>query len=230
MKKKLTDDSFFAENKHFKYDNEYDLNPDEVETLKKTPSHSKDRMVKDIMAGKDEDFLAKMDTEESGRQYVAEKEEAKKQKQVDQTLEIADRLDMSKKSFSSYRVNVAEYGMWLLIKKDFPAGYEYHCIPTKPGHLDVYGKSMETKEGILFVLKDKSGKVYAHGMRLSYKPLVDEKAVRLMATNVENTVDALEHRLINTKQDKVEEIVKKYKSSQNSKDGTIYTGTKNSSS
>lgn len=160
------------------------------------------RARKQVEADESEKYLLEVD-KPTGPEYVAQEETKKLKEAKDQKDEIANYLDMSH-GFSSYRANLAEWGMWTLMQKDFPPGFEYHCIPTKSGPLNIYGKNFTAKDGILFVLKAPSGKVYAKAVTCSYMPEVDVKAVGLLAVEVENTVDSLKGILLSDKKIKIE--------------------------
>jgi hypothetical protein len=132
---------------------------------------------------------------DSGPEYVA-KQETEKLKQSAIKKEATIDYVASTITHESYRANLAEWGMWLLMQKDFPSRFEYHCIPTKDGDLNIYGKNFFTKEGILFVLKAPNGKVFIKAVQCSYMPKVDVNAVGLLSVEVENTVDSLKGLLL----------------------------------
>ena len=184
--------SAFKDDK-FKYENE-DFTPEELKDLERKDFNPK--LLEDIQEKKDEDFVEVMEDDERATAYVEGVEKAKISKAKDLRDEAANYVDLGRKgSFASYRINLAEWGMWTLMQKGFPKGYEYHCIPTKEGSLDIYGKNFKTRDGIIFVLKDKEGKVYIRAMGISLNTEIDVSNIQLMAVEVENTIDAIEGRL-----------------------------------
>lgn len=177
----------------FKYENE-DFTPEELKDLERKDFDPK--LLKNIQEKKDKDFVEVMEDDDRGAAYVEGVERGKISKAKDLKDEAANYVDMGKGgSFSSYRANLAEWGMWILMHKNLPKGYEYHCIPTKEGSLDIYGKNFKTKDGIIFVLKDLDGKVYIRAMGISLDTEVDVSNVQLMAVEVENTIDSIEGKL-----------------------------------
>lgn len=199
-KNKFKKDSPF-EGKEFSVENVHGLDPKQVEDIKSTPGHSRDKKFEQEIEHKQEEFMQAMEgSEDTGRDYVEHEEKEKISRHVKQKEEVMNYLDMSA-DFASYRANIAEYGMWLMMSKFFPVGYEYHCVPSKEGTMNIYGKTFDTQSGIIFVLKEPKGKVYIQAMKCYYDPTIDVPAIQLMAVNVENTVDMLEGNLMPTKTD-----------------------------
>lgn len=190
----------------FSGENEYGLDPDQVKKVKKTPEHSKDKMLEAVVDEKSQEFVEAMEgDEESARDYVEEQEKGKIKKAQERKDAAMNFLDMSS-GFSSYRTNAAEFGMLILMSKFFPQGYEYHCIPTSKGSQNIYGKVFDTQDGILFVLKEPKGKVFVRAMKCSYDPMIDVPALEVLSVQMENTVDMLEGKLIPTKSDDKDKI------------------------
>lgn len=186
------DSSAFKDDK-FKYENE-NFTPEEMKELER--KNFDPRIEKEIQDKKDLEFMETMEDDDRATKYIESVETLKMQRAQDLKDEAANYVDMAKGgSYNSYKVNLAEWGMWLLMQKRFPKGYEYHCIPTKPGNLDIYGRNFDTKDGVLFVLKDKQGKIYIKAMGISLNTEVDVGAVQLLAVEVENTIDYIEGNL-----------------------------------
>lgn len=199
--------SAFKDDK-FKYESE-DFTPEEMKELERKGFDPE--VAKKIQEEKDLKFMETMEDDSRAADYVESVETLKMKRAQKLKEEVADYVDMAKGgSYSSYKVNLAEWGMWLLMQKNFPKGYEYHCIPTKPGDLNIYGRNFETKDGVLFVLKDKQGRVYIKAMGISLDTMADVTSVQLLAVEVENTIDAIEGTLESIDSNKVvDDAVKK---------------------
>ena len=185
----------------FKYDNTMEFNPEEVNYVaRQNTKRDKNKALKEIQEQKDIEFIETMEKDDDVTdKYIADTEQAKLKKTHEQREEMANALDMLTGK-SSYRVNIAEYGMYVLMHSGFSSRYEYHCVPTKKGQINVYGKSIDVEDGLLFVLKDtKTGKVYTSGMLCSYDAQIDLYGIHVMATNVENRVDSLDGTLVSSK-------------------------------
>jgi len=188
---KKTENLFFKEKK-FRNENEHNLPDHVVEDIRDTPElKNKKKKLNDALKKDGEDFVNIMEDDDKASKYVEDTEREKLVRSYQQGEEAKSILDGMTQS--SYRANIAEYGMWILVNKYFPKHYQYHCVPTKKGDLNIYGKNFDTKEGLIFVLKDMTtGNVYIKAMLCVYDPDIDIKGVHLMAVEVENTVDALE--------------------------------------
>ncbi len=155
------------------------------------------RMRKEAEAEEGDYDLLQTD-KDSGPEYVAMQETQKLKDSKAKKEEAADYV-ANTLSHESYRANLAEWGMYLLMQKDFPIGFEYHCIPTKDGSLNIYGKHFFTQEGILFVLKAPNGKVFIKAVMCCYQSEIDVNAVGLLSVEMENTVDSLKGLLLSDK-------------------------------
>ncbi len=215
----------FKEKDEFIHENEYGFDSQTVKDIKKTPEHSRDKRLKEAIEKQDYEFVEKMEDDDSAAKYVEQTEQEKMKRAAMQTEEAADFLDFKGKSTSSYIAGAAEYGTWLLLHKYFPQGYDYMVVPTKTGTTRICGRTLDTREGVVFVLKDPRGGIRMSAMGLSFDPMVDVRGLQMMAVNVENTVDFLEGNLEETdsqKAKKVKEIVDKYGNELN-KTGTTKT-------
>jgi hypothetical protein len=152
------------------------------------------RTRKQVEADEGEKDLIETD-KDTGPEYVAKQETQKLKDAKELKAEATDYVDMAPGA-SSYRANLAEWGMWLLMQKEIPTTFEYHCIPTKEGSMNVYGRVFQTHDGILFVLKAPNGKVFAKAMRVCMTPEIDVNAVGLLAVELENTYDSLKGLLL----------------------------------
>jgi hypothetical protein len=138
----------------------------------------------------DESYLEEVD-KDTGPITVALEEEANIKKEKKQKEEEMNYLDGLKKDPRSYRINLAEAGMYGLTDIDWPLFWEYHCIPTEQGKtIRVYEKDIQTKDGILFVLRAPNKITYLKGMSCSYDIPVDLKGVEEMLVVVEDTLDS----------------------------------------
>lgn len=153
-------------------------------------------------------FLDKMESEQSATAHIKETEDEKLKKGKEVKEEVMDFLDFNRKSYSSYRVNLSEWGMYQLMSMDLPFGWHYHCIPTKTDKLDIYGKSFDTKEGIVFVLRSPDKKVYVRAMRCTYEVPLDLRAMTNMLLSVENTVENYGKELELKQEKEIDRIVK----------------------
>jgi len=201
--------SAFKDDK-FKYEHD-NFTPDEVKDLE---GHGYDAsLAKEIQDKKDLEFVETMEDDIKATKYVADKETDKIKKAQDLKEEAANYVDMAKGgSYNSYKCNLAEWGMYLLMQKRFKPRYDYHVVPTKPGSLDIFGKNFKTKDGVIFVLRDmQTGSVFVKAIGISTDTMVDVSAVQLMCVEVENTVDACEGSLEATDSNKiVEDAVRKH--------------------
>lgn len=212
-KKEFKKGSAFKDDKRFKYENSLELNKEEIEDIKKTPDIKKKSLLEKIVDEKDKNFVDVMEDDLSAKIYVEGVEREKIKKAHDQKEEAKNYVDMAS-GYDSYRVNAAEYGMWLLMHKEIPDGFEYHCVPTRQGNMNIYGRDFETKDGIVFVLRDPKGQVYIKAMRCTYLPDLDIEAISKMSLEVENTVDYVQGSLVPMNENKdekfVRDIVNKY--------------------
>jgi len=161
----------------------------EIANIKKNLGDTNaEKAIKNLQEERQTDFLDKMESEESGTAYVKKTEEAKLKQAFDQKLAAMDYL--SGLPHVSYRTNLAEWGMWKLMNIDWPVGWEYHCIPTKQGEMNVYGKRFDTQDGILFVLKSPKGTVFMKAVSCNYDPEIDTHALTQLSVECENTLDS----------------------------------------
>lgn len=181
----------------FQTENDRELNTDEAKDVADTESvETKKKILSGIQSKNDEKFLKAMENEDTGRQYVADVETDKLQKAYEQKQEAMDFMEQGRRiGNASYRTNLAEWGMFNLMNKWIPKEFFFTCIPTSKGTVNIKGRTFNSEEGIVFILEDEKGNIYAKAMRASYDVEVDAKAASLLALEVENTVDYLRGRL-----------------------------------
>jgi hypothetical protein len=176
---------------HFKDENPYDFTPKEMEHIRKKDFDSS--TVEKIKDKHDEKFVEDMESEFAA-DIVASKEREKEGREQKRQDDVKNMLDLSP-GLTSYRANLAEWGMYLMMQLGMGHNWEYHCVPTKKGRIPVYEKSLDVEEGILFVLRSPDKKTYAKGMKVSYMVEVDTVAVQSLVQEVENTYDDKRGRL-----------------------------------
>lgn len=143
-------------------------------------------------ANEDIEYLRQVDLPESeggGRKFVADYETEKIKSKKKKKDAIASSLE-SKRARVSYRTQLAEYGLMLLIGADFPDGWEYYTLPTDGTRVNIFGKSFETKEGIQVIVKSPKGEVFMRGIFTTGDPMLDMNAIETLVVQAENTVDA----------------------------------------
>jgi len=155
-------------------------------------------------------FVETMEDDAKALSHVTMTETAKQAALAKQQEQTLDQLDSFKHSYSAYRANLAEWGMWKLMNIEWPIGWEYHCVPTTSGTQNIYGKNFNTKEGIIFVVKDPRGKVYIRAMLCHYDPEIDSRAVTNYVIQAENTLDTVKGVIERAKKQELDSIVEKY--------------------
>lgn len=181
-------------------------------SLEELKEKSGQKAVDAEIAKKQNSFLENMEDDDKATNYIRDTEEAKLLKARKQKEEAMNYVDIMRGSPSSYRVNLAEWGMWKLMSIDWPLGWEYHCVPSTLGSMNIYGKRFDTKEGILFVIRSPAKQVYIKAMSCSYKPEIDIPATTNMVIIAENTLDSYEGKLEDEKKKLLDEAVAREKS------------------
>jgi hypothetical protein len=151
-----------------------------------------------------------MESEAEGMDYVAKTEQEKQAVAAKQRETVTDIADLLKGRPWDYMSNMAEWAMWLLMHIEWTIGWDYHCIPTKSGNKNIYGKNFATKDGILFVLKAPNGKVFVRAMSCCFDAPIDINAVTTFVVQAENTLDQYNRVLETESIKKFDETIKPY--------------------
>lgn len=125
-----------------------------------------------------------------GRKYVVEKIEEGRTLEDNHKSVVMSDLQAKAGYALTYRQKLALYGEGLLDKIEWDEGWEHYCLPTSGQQIRIYGRSFDTKEGILFILRSAKGEVFSQGVLASYNPVVDTHAVEVFVVNAENTLDS----------------------------------------
>lgn len=135
---------------------------------------------------------------EHGRKFVVDQVIEDEKIEKVKTDDITTTLDLQVNKHFSYRRSLADYGNWLIeeIKEE---GWEMEYVPTDGSRLKVYGKWFDTKEGVQLIVKDPVGRVYMRGFYTMYSPQVDEKAIKTLYIQAENTMDSYKGLLLSDK-------------------------------
>lgn len=137
---------------------------------------------------KEEWELEEIDSER-GDDFVIATEQAKEKQEKALQDDLLNFLDEDK-NITNYRERLAVVGELKLKSIEFVKGWEYFCKSTD-GHtkLTVFGKSFDTKPGIVIVLKDPSGQTYIGAVGVTYEPEIDHGALTTLVVQAENTYD-----------------------------------------
>jgi len=148
-----------------------------------------------------EDYLNQV--ESGGSKFVIQ--DIEKDRKAQKTAEEAFLSDLETKKLYkiTYRRKLADELQKKVGGIDFPKGWKYDAIPTDgQRQLRVYGKWLDTQEGVVLVLKSPRGEVFIRAVKTCYQPEVDFKAMAILAVQAENTVDSNKGILLSDKKAK----------------------------
>lgn len=146
----------------------------------------------------DLDYLKEVD-KPKGREFVVDKlkdEEAVEKKQQD---DIKNYLDSSLQANFTYRRKLAEYALNKLEALEIDPTWEYYAVPTDGKRVKIFKKWFASQEGVLLILKSKTGDVFIRGIKTTKNPEYDVNAINILVTQVENTIDSAKGILLSDK-------------------------------
>lgn len=142
-------------------------------------------------ADEDMDYLRQVDLPAGlggGSKFVADtiKEEEQQKKSdeagIENYLEGKGRL--------TYLSALCDYALQKIYRDNFPEDWNYYVLPTVGQHINIFGRSFKTQEGVLFVIKSPKGNVFTRGVRITMNPEIDVSNMETMIVQVENTIDS----------------------------------------
>jgi hypothetical protein len=90
----------------------------------------------------------------------------------------------------NYRERLAVVGEVKLKSIEFDKGWEYYCKSTDgKTKITIFGKSFDTKPGIVVILKDPQNRAYIGAIGVTYDPEIDHGALVTLVVQAENTYD-----------------------------------------
>lgn len=150
--------------------------------------------------GEAEEYVKQIEdsSEEVGRKYVIDTLQAEEKIAKTKIDDVLTSLETKKSQHFSYRRSLADYGNWMLeeIKEK---GWELEFVPTDGSWINIFGKGIQSKEGIILVIKNPSGRFGVRGFRTTYIPEWDENAIRMFFVQAENTMDSYKGILLSDK-------------------------------
>lgn len=124
-----------------------------------------------------------------GDEFVIKTEQAKEKKAKSLQDDLLNFLDEDR-NYISYRERLAAIGEMKLKSIEFVKGWEYYCRSTEANQrIKVFGKSFDTKPGIIVIIKDPLNKTYIGAMGVTYDPVIDHGAITTLVIQAENTYD-----------------------------------------
>lgn len=148
------------------------------------------------------EYLRNVDVPESqggGKKYVIDKIEEERKQEQTQKDTIA--TDLQGAVNITYKTKLAEYGLGKLADVGFPPKWEFYCVPTQKGSLDIFGKRFKTQDGMIIVLRSPKKDVYIRAVGLTYDPIIDMKNINTLAIQAENTLDSIKGLLLSDNKD-----------------------------
>lgn len=143
-------------------------------------------------AHEDLDYLRQVENlpDEQSRKVVIDdiEEEKKKNEAIQDTIRTY--LQMESQRSVTYRNDLAAYGQSRLELVGFPLDWEFFVISTDGSRVSIYGKQFQSQEGVLMILKSPKGDVYTRGIKVTYQSEYDIKAINILVTQAENTLDS----------------------------------------
>lgn len=149
----------------------------------------------------DTEYLRQVDRT-GGEKFVQQWEDAglkeRKRRIADKQTDLEGR-----KGRFSYLDKLALHCQKKLGEIDFPDGWNFDAIVTRGKRIRIYGKWMDTQEGIVVVVRDPHGRVLYRAVRVAYDPMIDVKNMDILAEQAENTLDSYKGLLLSDKKDPV---------------------------
>jgi len=103
--------------------------------------------------------------------------------------EVLNALDMKKRFYKSYKLELAKALRDILSQMDWVRGWTADVIATDGSPISIKGKGFQTKEGILLVICTPDGRVMHQGMKITGEPPLDYAGLYNVALATENTMD-----------------------------------------
>lgn len=135
------------------------------------------------------DYLKEVE-KPGGREFVIDKLKADEAEEKQAEDDIKNYLESSSKANFEYRSKLANYAQTKLEELDFPPNWEHYAIPTDGGRVKIFTRWFKSQVGVLMILKDNGGNVYTRGIKVTYKPVYDVSAIRVLVNQAENTIDS----------------------------------------
>ena len=156
--------------------------------------------------GENLDYLKQIENApgaEAERKIVIDELKEKERVEKNTRDTVASVLQSSQQSRFTYKERLSGYGQAGLEAIEWPEGWERYCLATSGQHITIYGRSYETKDGILIIVKSANGDVYVRGVLCAYDPEVDMKAIDILILQAENTLDSSKGLLLSDNRDTV---------------------------
>lgn len=149
----------------------------------------------------DEEHLRQVDTEE-GPEFIRQIEDEKKKVNDLNLQNISSVLNSKRRSPIGYRATLRNYGNGMIIDSELDKGWGAYFVETNGGKtISVGGRTFDTKEGLVMILKAPNNKSFARAIQVIYDPAFDVNAVHVLLEQLDNTIDSEKGLLLDKKKD-----------------------------
>lgn len=126
-----------------------------------------------------------------GADYFKQHEDSVVKETKEMESNVLSTLQNKSKHVFAYRRGLVKYAESQIDDVDLPEGWEISVIPTDGSRIRVYGQGFDTKEGLVFVMRDNKGQVYIKAMMTSMEIEKDFHYVKnIVLPTIENTIDS----------------------------------------